>query len=60
MAKAAYYAAEAARGQTRADYQSAEAALIKAAQAFHDGCTLANEIGKADQILSAMRKGKRS
>jgi hypothetical protein len=62
MARAAYNAAEIAyhSSQARADYQSAEAALIKAAGAFHDACALANGIDKANQILSAMRKGKRS
>jgi hypothetical protein len=48
-AEIAYHSAQSkARGQARADYQSAEAALIKAAQAFHDACTLANGIDKAD------------
>jgi hypothetical protein len=65
-AKAAYNAAEIAyhsaqskaRGQARADYRSTEAALIKAAQAFHDACTVANGIDKTDSVLSSMRKGK--
>jgi hypothetical protein len=48
-AEIAYHSAQSkAKSQARADYKSAEATLIKAAQAFHDACTLANGIGKVD------------